>query len=288
MKKSKQTESSLSTRALLVHINISQWAGRRTDKQATETVIKEHKTNLSAGSYNKRLLPNATELEAIATIASSIRKYFYEQTLPWMTDGSRIISAKNQMKFATEIRKMISEFETAVIDFESAYPRLQAAAQKTLGGLYNNGEYPSHATIKNKFKIEVNYMPLPDVKDFRVEVSEAEKKAFVDKIKETESAAMHEVWNRLHTVVKAAAEKLAEPDAIFRESLLENVRSMCDMLPALNVSDDEKLNQAKKDIEKLISGYSSNSLREDKSKRADAAKKLKSVTDKMGAFMGSK
>lgn len=283
----KNKASALSQRALLVHINISQWTGRRADKQATDTVIKAHKTDSTAGGYTKRLLPGAKELEAVATIASQIRTYFYEQTLPWMTDGSRIISAKNHLKFAAEIRKMIAGFDSAVLDFEAAYPRLQAQAQKTLGGLYKGDEYPTPSEIKQKFKCEVSYLPLPDVKDFRVEVSESEKRAFVEKMKETESNAMRSVWERLHTVTRAAAEKLGAPDAIFRDSLLDNVKELCEMLPALNVSDDAKLDAAKKDIEKLINGYSPDALRADKSKRKDAAKKLKDVTDKMGAFMGT-
>lgn len=278
--------SSLSQRALLVNVNISQWIGRKADKKATDTVMKAHKTDATAGSYNKRLLPGAKELEAVATISTQIRKYFYEQTLPWMTDGSRIISAKNHLPFASEIKKKMNEFESAVKDFEAAYPRLQAASQKTLGGLYNAGEYPSHSEIKGKFNCEVNYLPLPDVKDFRVEVSESEKRAFVEKMKQTESAAMRSVWERLHGVVKAAAEKLSSPDAIFRDSLLENVSELCDLLPALNVSDDSKLEDARKDLQKLVGGYSLDSLRADKSKRKEAAKKLKDVTDKMGAFMG--
>lgn len=276
--------SSLSQRALLVNLNISQWVGRKSDRQATETVIKAHKTDESAGSYNKKLLPNAKELETVGTIASQIRKYFYEQTLPWMTDGSRIISAKNHLKFASEIRKMNAEFERAVSEFEAAYPRLQLEAQKKLGGLYKASEYPSHAEIKDRFKCEVSYLPLPDVKDFRIEISESEKKAFVKKLQETETNAMRDVWTRLHDVTRTAAERLAAPDAIFRDSLLENVRELCNLLPALNIADDAKLEAARRDIEKLLGGISADSLRADKSKRAESAKKLKEITDKMAAF----
>lgn len=286
--KKQNQASSLSQRALLVHVNISQWTGRKTDKKATDTVIKAHKTDASAGSYTKRLLPGAKELEAVSTISTQIRKFFYENTLPWMSDGSRIISAKNHLKFSGEMRKLAAEFETAASDFEAAYPRLQNASQKILGNLYNAQEYPAHQEIRGKFKCETNYLPLPDVSDFRVEVSESEKRAFVEKIKETESAAMRSVWERLHEVVKAAAEKLASPDAIFRDSLLANVSEMCSLLPALNISEDSKLEDARKELEKLVGVYSADSLRADKKQRKDAAKKLQDVTDKMGAFMGGK
>lgn len=292
MKKSKVTKtpgtaSALSQRALLVNVSLSQWTARKKDLEATETVNQAHKTTNEAGSYTKKLLPGASELQAVSVIGTQIRKYFYDQTLPWMTDGSRIISAKNHMKFATEFRKMKNDFDNAVRDFEAAYPALQAKAKIALGDLYNANEYPAACEIAEKFKCEANYLPLPDVKDFRVEVSEAEKRAFVEKMKQTEAAATRDVWERLHTVVKNAAEKLAKPDAIFRDSLLENVREMTELLPALNVSEDAKLEAARRDVEKLLSGMgSADSIRNDKAKRQNAAKALKDVTDKMGAFMG--
>lgn len=287
MKNKQSKPSSLSQRGLLVQVNISQWAARKLDKEATATVIKAHKTDATAGGYNKRLLPNAKELQDVNQHASQIRKYFYEQTLPWMSDGSRIISAKNILKFRTTIKKMQTEFEGAVNDFEAAYPRLQAQAQKTLGGLYNPEEYPAHSHVKEKFKCEVISYPLPDVNDFRVEVTETEKKQFIHKMKEVEAAAMREVWERFHGVVKAAAEKLSAPDAIFRDSLMENMKEMCSILPALNISEDPKIDAMKKEVEKLIGSYSVENLREDKGERSKAAKKLKEVQDKMAAFAGA-
>ena len=283
----KPAAPALSQRGLLVQVTLRQWGARKLDKQATETVVKTHQTDTTAGGYTKKLLPNAAELQAVNLAAGQIRKYFHDNTLPWMSDGSRIISAKNHLKFMTEIRKMVAEFETHAKNFEDAYPSLQAQAQKTLGGLYRPGEYPSHAEIRGKFKCEVNVMPLPDVKDFRVEVSEAEKKQFVAKMKEVESEAMKSVYDRVQNVVRAAAEKLAEPDAVFRNSLLENVKEMCAILPALNISEDPKLEATRKELEKLVAGYDVENLRTDKTERSDAAKRLKAVQDKMAAFAGA-
>lgn len=277
--------SSLSSRALLVNISISQWAGRKLDKAATQTVMSQHGAEKSAGGYTKKLLPGAKELEHVAACATAIRKFFYDQTLPWMSDGSRIISAKNHLKFSAEIRKMTATFETAVREFETAYPRLQQTAQAALGNLYNPKEYPAPSEISGKFRAETNYMPLPDVKDFRVDVSDAEKKAFVAKMREVENAAMREVWERLHGVVKNAAEKLAAPDAIFRDSLLENVTELCALLPALNIADDAKLETMRRDVEKLVNSFSADSIRNDQDVRQDAAAKLKQAMDSMSAFV---
>lgn len=282
--------SRLSKQALLVAVTISQWTGRKQDSKATETANRVHKAATGSGTYNKKLLPGATELELIGTIAGQARAYFYENTLPWMTDGSRMIKSSHYMKFAAEFKKFRNQFEEAVKNFEAAYPRLQGEAKKKLGDLYNEDEYPSKSEIKGKFVLDVNYLPLPDVKDFRVQVSEAEKRQFLEKMKQVEAAATKECWQRLHDVVRTAAEKLSSPEAIFRDSLIKNIQDMTAILPALNITDDKQLEASRKEIEKLVSGLSVENLRdkENKAEREKAAKSLSEIEDRMGAFFTDK
>ena len=279
-------KAGLSQRALLVSVNISQWAARKMDKRATETVNVAHRTSSLAGAYSKKLLPQALELETINTITSQTRKYYYEQTLPWVSDGTRIISAKNYLSFVTEMKRLKNLFEHAVKDFQGAYPRLQKEAAKVLGDLYDKDEYPDD--IAARFDFMVTYFPLPDVKDFRVQISEAEKREFQRKMKEVESAAMRDCWERLYSVVNTAAEKLKQKDAIFRDSLIENIQSIVDLLPSLNIADDGKLEAQRKEIEKLIGKIDPDELRENPDERKKASKALSEIESKMGAIMGSK
>ena len=281
-------DGGLSERALLVAVNISAWSGRKVDKKATDTANLAHKASSEAGKYHKRLLPGAHELGEISTIASQIRAYFYEQTLPWMSDGSRILPSQNYLKFVQGMKKYQVEFEKACKDFYAAYPTLKAEAQKKLGGLYDPEEYPEDQSISEKFKVEVSYMPMPDVKDFRTEISETEKKNFQRKMKEVEGAAMRECWERMHKVTKLAAERLAQPDAIFRDSLIENIRDMANLMPMLNVSNDKSLEKSRREILDVVSGFSPDELRENADARDKASKELADIEAKMSAFMGGK
>jgi hypothetical protein len=161
---------------------------------------------------------------------------------------------------------------------------LKVEAKKRLGDLYDPDDYP--ADIEDRFKFEVSYLPLPDAKDFRVAISEAEKREFQRKMREVESKAMTDAWSRLHSVVKTAAEKLSNPDAIFRDSLLANISEMTSILPMLNISNDSKLEEARREVESLVSKLSSDTLRENQGERAKASKRLADIESRMGAFMG--
>ena len=279
-----QKNKSLATRALLVSVNISQWAGRKLDKKATETANAAYKADSTAGNYHKKLLPAALELERVATIASQARKYYYEQTLPWMSDGTRIISGSNYLPFQTEMRKIQSTFDHAVKEFEQAYPRLKLEAQKRLGDMYNSEEYPDQ--ISDRFGISVDFLPMPDAKDFRVAISETEKRQFEKKMKDIETAAMKDASKRLLDVIKNAAEKLKDKKTIFRDSLLENIAEIAGLIPALNISDSVELDQLSADARALVDSVSIADIRKDDSKRDDTRKKLADIESKMSVFMG--
>ncbi len=282
----KKLKSTLSTRAMLVSVKISQWTARKMDKRATETANSVHKADPRAGAYNKKMLPGAVELEEVATIATQARKFFYEQTLPWMTDGSRIISSQNYLPFAKEMQKFKAKYEQATKEFVTAYPRLQKEARQLLGDLYNDDEYPHKSEIGDRFGLEIDYLPMPDVKDFRTDVTDKDRRDLEKKLQKVQQEAMRDLWTRLHGVVKNAADKLAEPKAIFRDSLLENIREMVSLLPKLNISDDAALEKARRELEKTVSNFEPDDLRTDAKERAKASKQLSDIEAKMGAFMG--
>jgi len=276
----------LANKALLVHVSISQWTGRKFDGRATRTVSKSHNTSSEAGNYTKKLLPGSQELAAVALKAKHIREYVYRETLPWFSDGARIIKAESFTRFIKTFGKMKDDYDKAVDDFLKVYPFLKEHAQNSLGSLYSPEDYPDVFRLSRKFNCDVNIMPLPDVKDFRTEISDAEKRKFIKKMEQVQQDAMQDCWNRLYEVLNTAVEKLAKPDAIFKNSLLENVSEICTLLPRLNITDDPKLEAKRKQVEGLIAKMSPDVLRDNPTERQDAASELAKVMKSMGPFMG--
>lgn len=280
--------SQLHEKALLVSLNISQWTGRKLDKAATTTVETSYSTQVGVGNYHKRLLPGASELKAIESCASSLRGFYRDNSLPWCADGSRIIAAHYYSEFLAEYRLRKAAFDRAVADFLDVYPLLQAQAAMALGSLYRPAEYPSVGELSHRFNCELSVMPIPAVSDFRVDLSEAEKAEFVAKMESVERKAMRECWDRLHATVAKAAATLAAPGAIFRDSLVSNITEMCAMLPKLNVSDDPALEAMRVEVERIASGLSPDTLRNETAARSEAVKTLDAISDRMAAYMGGK
>ena len=279
----------LNDRALLVQLTISQWTARKYDKKATQQVADANNTTMSAGRFNKSLLPMNDLLDHVHKKATHIRTKFYENTLPWGIEGTQMLPTANYLSFMTDFRKEKAEWNHLVNNFVDNYDALQQDAKRILGNLYNPADYPSSMEIRQKFHMDMSVFPVPST-DFRVSIASEEltriQQDVERRVKEAEQTAMKEVWQRLYDRVKHMAEKLADPKAIFRDSMIENAREICAILPRLNFADDPNLEALRQEVEMGISNHHPDALRNDPDLRRDTAAQAKAIMDKMSVFMG--
>ena len=273
-------------KAMLVDLSISQWGNRKLDKQVGREVDTQHQAQ-DAGRYNKILL-DKLYLADITKVVSQLKDSHMTATLPWGNNGQRLLPSALFMEYSGKIRSLKSDFETAVNDFVRKYPAAVVAAEKRLGSLYDAGDYPDSGDIVNKFDIELNFAPVPTANDFRVDIGKEEARmvrARITEYAETQQrAAMKECWSRLRTTVEKIHERLSNEDAVFRDSLIENARSLVDLLPKLNISEDAELETMRRDVEKHLCAYAPQRLRDDKELRAQTAQ---AAQDLLGKMFGS-
>lgn len=279
----------LSDKALLVQLNISQWTARKYDKRVTQQVADQNNTSLAAGRYNKSLLPMNDYLAQVHQKASAIRQRYYTNTLPWGIEGTQMLPSANYLSFMTEFRKEKGEWETLVNMFVDNYDILKLDAKRVLGSLYNEADYPDTHTIADKFRMDMAVFPVPST-DFRVALSEGEvarlQSDIEARLQHASSSALKDVWQRLFDRVQHMAEKLADPSAIFRDSMVENARELCALLPRLNFADDPNLERMRLQVEGRLASHHPDALRNDPDLRRNAALEAKQIMDKMSVFMG--
>jgi hypothetical protein len=74
---------------------------------------------------------------------------------------------------------------------------------------------------------------------------------------------MNDAWSRLHTTLEHMVERLSGNDKkIFRDSLVDNAMELTSLLTKLNVTNDPKLEDARKELEKSLVGVTPEDLRE--------------------------
>ncbi len=279
----------LSDRALLVQLTISQWTARKYDKKATQEVATTFNASKDAGRYNKSLLPMNDYLDRVHKKTTFIREKLYKNTLPWGMEGVMMLPTTNYLAFMNEFRKEKNEWLTLVNDFKSNYLQLKDDAKRVLGQLYSDADYPTESEVGNKFKIDMAVFPVPST-DFRVAISSDELSRIQQdveaRVASAQAEAMKEVWQRLYDRVKHMAEKLADPKAIFRDTMVENLQEQCAMLTRLNFMDDPNLEALRQQVEGTLATHHPDALRNDPDLRRDTAAEAKAIMDKMSVFMG--
>jgi hypothetical protein len=279
----------LNDRALLVQLNVSQWTARKYDKRASKEVTTAHGAASAAGRFNKSLLPTNDKLENIHKKTTFIRAKYYDNTLPWGMDGTMMLPTSNYLQFMSDFRKEKGEWCQLVQNFLDEYDQMKLDAQRILGSLYDPADYPNVLELRHKFNMDMAVFPVPSA-DFRVSIGSEEltriQQDVERRVKDAEQAALKDVWQRLYDRVKHMAEKLADPKAIFRDSMVENAKEICAMLPRLNFSDDPNLEAMRQQVEATLLKHPE-ALRNDPDLRQDTAAEAKKIMDAMGAFMGA-
>lgn len=281
--------SAISQKAMLVKLTVRQWTANVIDRSITKDVAVQFGVNPDVGRYNKMLL-HKNALKAVKSAVSALRSYYYENTLPWGDDTSRLLPAANYMNFSQEVRTLRAEVDNAVNDFIQKYPGYVQEAQKRLGAMFKADDYPASAELINMYQTTIDVYPVPDSNDFRVMLQNEDVETIKQEIEarnqEATTAAMSDLWKRLHTSVSNMFERLSDESGVFRDSLVQNIADLCTLLPRLNVANDPQLEYMRQQIENKLCACTPQELREDKIKRSQVAADSGALLTAMSGYVG--
>jgi len=293
MTEAKKPASPLSRKATLVSVEISQWTARKYDKKITEEVNTSHGAVSDAGRYNKLLLEKK-RLARINSLVTQARELHYKFTKPWCDAGLRILPNKLHQEFAAAFRKIKLEFDEAADEFEVEFPAYVAERRKALNGMFDEADYPAPSEIRSKFKLATKTLPIPEADDFRSDVLDEQT---IADIKAEIAATNDEVMNgatadtvaKITDVVKHMAEKLKtykQGENFFKDSLVNNVRELVELLPAFNFMNDPKLDAVITRMRKELCSEEPKALREHDDIRATVAKSADEILADVEALLG--
>lgn len=281
----------ISERAMLAQLHIEAWHGSVTDKKVSSEVAAQHQTGCRAGNYVKRLFPQGAKVyDRISQVSTRMRQFHRQNTLPWKSDGSRLLTSMNYMPYMEGMRELKSEREAAVQDFVAQFPSLREGARKYLKSMYDEKDYPKPATLEARFTSRVIVFPLPKAQDFHAALPEEEQGKVREQIdKEVRLAlkeATEDLWQRLFDATRRLQERLGEDkDKIKPGALLSGVVELCDLLPRLNVSGDERLEEMARQLKRSVQGHDAKAVCGDKALRKKIVQDAQALEQKMAGLM---
>jgi hypothetical protein len=277
---------SITSSAVLVEMNISVWTANKLDKGATEGVLTSNgATSGDAAQVRKNLMAGTSARKEIADYAAGCRLWHNTRTLPWADKGARLLPTSLFLDYKAEANIRRDTFNQMVDAFIGNYPALVQTASNYMGTLFNQDDYPSPDTVREKFGYRLVFSPVPETGDFRIdlpkqdilEMEQSYQSAFDDRLAE----AMRTPWDQLHKMLGTMSAKLTEGDEDtkkrWHDTFVTNAQEMCAMLTHLNVAKDPKLEDARRQLEVAMIGVDIEDIKDDELTRANLKGKLDTI-----------
>jgi len=277
--------------AMLVDITVSEWSGLITDKAASEKVKADAGAIGDAGKFRKNLLAGADAgLRKVRAAYRAVRDIQRKYTLPWQDprhpkDGPTLLPLAFYDEFIKALAKQKLEAETARDEFLLDYAATIAKAKANLGGLASDADYPAPEEIKAKFKLSLDFTPIPSGAEFRglpANTLDRLSKRLEGRHQAKLAEAQTEMWGRVKERVKVLVDRLDDPEAGFHASTVEKLRDLIRMLPGFNaVGNDPRVDEIVGDINRMLDGVDAEAMRRNDALRADVAAQGKAVAKKL-------
>lgn len=235
---------SINEKAMLVKLSISQWYNRVIDHKVTDEIAQRYGVTEQEDRYVKTLLPRFV-LRNVQRAINDLRMFHYANTLPWQDGSVRILSSSNFFQYQQGIAARRAALDKAVDEFVSDYPKWLDYARKTKKGLFDETQYPTASGIRDHYKVDITFLPFPNVADFRVDIGSEEleqiKAQTAQALAETLSSANQNLIDRLYERVHLLYSALSDPEKIFRDNTVTSIVETADLVERLNVTGDVRV-----------------------------------------------
>ena len=277
-------------RAVLVALQLKTFTNAKADEEHTREYQDQHGLSQDSGLYSKfKLKPES--LESIRKLRSKIRNWHYEFTLKW-EDGRQLLPANQFERYNTELAEWRRLYTAEIEKFLLTYPSLVEARKIDLNGTFDPSDYPDVDTMRHMFTCLALFYPIPDESHVNAKLGSAVAEAMRSSVgagnDERLEEAMADLWTRLLTPINHMAQKLKDPDATFRDSLVENIQAIIKEIPNYDFLKHPDVAVALKTAQAELAAVTPEALRTDKATRSSVAKAAAKLVKTYGTQGGRK
>lgn len=282
--------TTLADKAMLARLSRRKMRTARRDEELEQQVRNDY--NSPDLTVTKHLFKSPSHpVRQLIRNYDAIYQEHTRRTAPWIDRGPRILPAVQFEAYMQAMREVVNAVDRALPGIVATWDRQVRDDMLHRGARAKYEDYPLASEVSGLFSVDYTVMPLPDVRDFRVDVSDDMKERLEQAVKDAEAGMRREAVERMLEPIRAAVKKLRTPigeeGSIFRNSLVENLRDGIEQARGL-VIDDEELLAHIEQVAATIEGkdMSPDVLRTNTTARSEAAEKLAGLMANLGGLMG--
>ncbi len=275
---------SLASSAVLVSLSRSIPDLVKNDPEAARALARIKQANTKSLTAKKGLIISKPH-DRLKEISRAMYRFHIANTLPWGNLGARLLTNAMSLDYQTQMELFLKELEQAKQEFLMDYPRAASAAQEDLGDLYDQSLYPSVHDLDCRIGVRLDYEPIADPDDFRVQVgnqaAEEMKQQFANVLKNRVESAYADVFKRLREPLVNMSERLnyvEEKDKTsFHNTLVSNVTQCVDLMRSCNITNNPEMTRITNELRCALDGVSAESLRNNVTQRLETKAKVDEI-----------
>jgi hypothetical protein len=263
---------SISSSSMLVELSISVWTGRKQDKRASEEAASANNAQKGVARVTKDLLFECAELDALVKFGANVRNMHYNSTLPWSDMGPRLLPTAKFFAYQQMITRLQGEFIRLRDLLLNVYDLEVAQQQAKQGDLYNPDEYPTTEQLRAKFAFRINYIPLPDAGDWRLDIGNEALASLQEQYQAHYAgqldSAMRDIWTRLYKTLSTLSAQLSDKTEdgktpkIFA-SVFDRALEIIDMMETCNITGDTTMQVMQRRLSQTFKGVTLDAVKDD-------------------------
>jgi hypothetical protein len=263
---------SISSSSMLVELSISVWTGRKQDKRASEEAASANNAQKGVARVTKDLLFECAELDALVKFGANVRNMHYNSTLPWSDMGPRLLPTAKFFAYQQMITRLQGEFIRLRDLLLNVYDLEVAQQQAKQGDLYNPDEYPTTEQLRAKFAFRINYIPLPDAGDWRLDIGNEALASLQEQYQAHYTgqltSAMNDIWRRLYDTLSALSRQLSDKTEdgktprIFA-SVFDRMQEVLDLMETCNMTGDPQMQLMQRRLSQAFKGVTIEDIKDD-------------------------
>jgi hypothetical protein len=285
-----ETKKPLSHRAMMVTLTQRSWKATATDQDVAAQTELAQQAEHGTITVLKKLCPDHI-LAGIRTALSLGRSEHYKMTVPGLYKGQALLSTAMFETYAMAQDEIKGAFFTRVDEFVKIYPDIVDRAARRFGSAYKPSDYPSPEGVREYFDYRVQFAPVPETSDWRLEgVTSADltklRHEVEDSVGKMYSDATQVLFNRTRKLLESIVAQTKNynsrhPGNTLGDATIDNLKEISSMVTAMNITGDPVLEQVGNSMIKSFIDVEAKELRRSDERRKEIGSTAKNLLAKL-------
>jgi hypothetical protein len=287
--------TSLATSGILLRAKVKVWTATKQDRDISDEVTSNKKAARNAGRYTKQLFADVQELRVLLNDRQTWYNFIQRVTYPWDGEWGYLPTSRIPQVMA-EINQRKAKSMELLENFINAMPAAVSNEAFVQGDMFNRDDYPTPDEVRSKFRIIVQTMNIPEG-DYRVTIAddlaedlkrnfEAQTRDIIKDIHDKQNDQLVKVLQSFshccdsETVMEDGEVKVKRRKMY--ESTLTDALELCDTFADFNLNNDPRLEEARRDLLRVLDGVTIDQLRNNDTKRIVVKEGVDDILAKFG------